>query len=463
MRIDNDNDSAFGGDEDFLWNIDAMFSPLQPLAGTKREVHHLGDDVLATAQGQPLASVEVGLSLGSKAYPSEHIDPRVLCCTHCPEPCPEPCNQRPSKRRASATKVGEYHNLAVDLNTSTDCQFLEQCFDKFCRECMMESPCPPDCASPCRGDSCPEDEACFDPHCSQSPPECADGCVDPECTKLACPDQPCFCQKCDAQPCPLGDPNNECHFSHTAPTPVGTIYCYDNAPCHFQEGYHGHHDDLMFESYPCFSQNHAFTGVDNITATGATAPTLSRSNFDSLDHGFINGSPSEPTQANFSNCYLNISSEHCHLDGACCHGANRACGDTSLTPKQQMDLWNTAMSPRNVLANDFMNFGFNAEQSTGSIPLKGAPDALDPFSQIDPLYSLDDHSWMLLDSSISPTFEISDTRQHRPDFLNSGSLGDMPESTTVVPFRSAPNIKVGVSNGESADATGCVCKWSVSY
>lgn len=245
----SDRDSAFGDGDDFFWLKDftnPMFST-PAVAGTKRGAGGLMTDV-------------PGSGPGVAHQGAEHIDPSILCCDRCPEPCPQG-GVRPSKRRASAQKVGAYHNLTAELHSiEADCQFPDDCFEKFCQECNLDAPpCPPDCSVPvpCPADSeCSTPDACFDPHCDKEK-ECTDGCVDPDCTKLSCPEQPCFCQKCDDQPCPLGDPSNECHFAHTGPTTTGTIYCYDTAPCHFQEGYHGQDTPLSsFETYPCFSNTH---------------------------------------------------------------------------------------------------------------------------------------------------------------------------------------------------------------
>jgi hypothetical protein len=214
-----DHDSAFG-DDDFFWITNPMFST-PAVAGTKRAADDLTKAAAATSGPSAFEEHPNG---------TEHIDPSILCCDHCPEPCPERRAGRPTKRRASAQQVGAYHNLTADSHPiDADCQFPDDCFEKFCQECNLDAPpCPPDCSVPCPADTeCSTPDACWDPHCDTKEKECADGCVDPDCTKLSCPDQTCFCQKCDVQPCPLGDPTNECHSAHTAPTTTGTIYCYD--------------------------------------------------------------------------------------------------------------------------------------------------------------------------------------------------------------------------------------------
>jgi hypothetical protein len=53
------------------------------------------------------------------------------------------------------------------------------------------------------------------------------------------------------------------------------VYCYDTAPCHFQEGFHGNDDGLgSFETYPCFSQTHGYNTIaDDLTTIASSAPT----------------------------------------------------------------------------------------------------------------------------------------------------------------------------------------------
>ncbi|OAL50641.1 hypothetical protein IQ07DRAFT_509780 [Pyrenochaeta sp. DS3sAY3a] len=457
-RLDNDHDSAFG-DDDILGLSETMFSSLAPLAGSKRDADKLKDDDAQSSQpGGP-----------GHEYHSKHIDPRVLCCNHCPEPCPQVSEARPSKRKASAHKVGEFHSLSTDTQPpiDSDCQFPDDCFEKFCQECNLEAACPPDCAVPCSpectvpcpGDDCAEDEACFDPHCS-STPECADQCIDPECTKLACPDKPCFCQKCDAQPCPLGDPDNQCHFAHSAPTPVGTIYCYDNAPCHFQEGFHGHDNPLAsFETYPCFSQNHVFTGAEEDATTLASSvptPALSHSNYTSLDSAFGEISPA-PGHAAFSSCYLNIAAEHCHIDNSCCHGPRRACGDYPSASQQQLDLWNSSMAQGNGLANTFMNFNFNTSHPTSPVSMDRNHMSATPFSVDTPLLGFNDQQWMLTDPVFTDTYQESSMGINKLDFLASAVQSNLLGSHTATSAESTPAINSG-----SLDTHGSVCKWQHS-
>ena len=441
--LDIDRDSAFGDDDDnFFWSTTGSMFSLQPVTSTKRDADGLSNDAEIQAQNE--------ISQPKRPGEAGWVD---LCCTHCPEP--KVCGLRPTKRSASALEVGEYHSLPAEVNINTDCQFPDDCFEKFCQECNLDTSCPPDCALPCPGDDCPEDDACFNPHCNQKSLECTDGCVDPDCTKLACPDQPCFCQKCDAQPCPLGDPDNECHFAHTAPTPIGTIYCYDNAPCHFQEGYHGNNNGLTaFETYPCFSRTHGFPTKDGLATNAPTAPipALSHSNYTSLESAFKNEPSSTPGQSNLLDCYLQISSDHCHIDDSCCHGTKRACGDCPSASKQQLDVWNPSIAQDNGLANNFMNLDFTAIYPTSSMSMERNSN---PFSLENPILGYNDQSWMLTDSSFPNTFRIIGVDTNKLDFLTT-TLEEDAFAPSAAAVKTIPGsaLDTGSLKGQS-----CICRW----
>lgn len=436
----DDHDSAFG-DDDFFWTTNPMFAT-PVVAGTKRDAGDLTAEE-ATSSG-----------LREDQHGSEHIDPSILCCDHCPEPCPEARGVRPTKRRASAQQVGAYHNLTTETHPiDADCQFPDDCFEKFCQECNLDAPCPPDCVVPCPAETeCSTPDACYGPHCDTKEKQCADGCVDPECTKLSCPEQTCFCQKCDAPPCPLGDPTNECHFAHTAPTTTGTIYCYDNAPCHFQEGYHGQNNGLSsFETYPCFSPAHGYmNNADTATqASSAPTPVLSHSNYTSLESAFT--SEASPGPSNYSNCFLGVSADHCHIDNSCCHGTKRACGDCPSASPRQLDLWNNSMAQGNGLANNFMNFGLSSNPTS---PVTASPfgNGFDNSSML----GFNDSSWMFVDPSLSEPFQGDMMGANKLDFLASAVQQDLLASTSAV--RDTP-LDSSVDN--SSNAQSCVCKWYI--
>jgi hypothetical protein len=446
-----DHDSAFGDDELF-WTSASMF-PTTAVAGRKRDADNLRDD---GAQGpQP----------SGPSLMEDYLDPSILCCpTHCPSQCPEVYDVRPTKRRASAHVVSEFHHPTTESHQTIepDCQFPDDCFEKFCQECNLEPACPRDCSVPCPADDCPEDDACFDPRCTQKNKHCTDGCEDPECTKAAQPDHPCFCQKCDAQPCPLGDPNNECHFAHSAPTPVGTIYCYDTAPCHFQEGLHGHdHGLASFETYPCFSQSHGYNIIaDDLTTTGSSAPTpaLSHSNYTSLESAFTNEPSPAPGQAGFPlNCFLNVSGDHCHIDNSCCHGPQRACGEAPSASQQQLDLWNSSIASGNGLATNFMNFGFNPSLPTSPMSADRTSMTSNPFSLDNPMMGFNDQSWMLTDSAFPNAFETPQFGATKLDYLAAAVQTDLLRPSTTASIGSSAML--GAAG--SSDAQACVCKWYV--
>ncbi|KAH7085998.1 hypothetical protein BKA63DRAFT_560617 [Paraphoma chrysanthemicola] len=416
-----DRDSAFGED-DFFWLSDPMF-PTPAVAGTKRDAEVLTGEL-------PVSSS----SINANRDGAERIDP-VACCPECPEPCP---SVRPLKRRA----VGAYHNLTAETHPiDADCQFPDDCFEKFCQECTLDAPCPPDCAVPCPSETeCGTPDPCWDPHCEQKEKGCTDGCVDPDCTKLSCPEEPCFCQKCDTQPCPLGDPSNECHFAHTAPTTTGTIFCYDNAPCHFQEGYHTQSQDLAtFETYPCFSHDHGFNhpGDTATQASSAPTPALSHSNFTSLESAFTN--ETSPGPSNFPSCFLGVSADHCHIDNSCCHGSKRACGDCPSASPSQLDLWNSSIAQGNGLANNFMNFGLSSDPTS--------PITSTPFGNNMDL-GFNDNSWMFVDPTLSTPF---------PDMIGASKLDFL--ATAVQQELKPLSAERDTSTTDGLSNEQHVCRW----
>lgn len=446
-------------DEGFF---DSMFTSIAaPLAGSKRDAAVLSGDEASPQSQSPTQAT----GAGQREYPAEHVNPQVLCCSNCPE-------VRPSKRRASAHKVDEFHSRAVaELQPpiGTDQQFPDDCFEKFCQECNFDAACPPGCDLVCPGDDvcqapCTPDDACFDPHCSQSPKPCADGCVDPECTKLSCPDQPCFCQKCDAQPCPLGDPNNDCHFAHSAPTGAGTIYCYDNAPCHFQEQYPGHSGPLAaYETYPCYSQAHTHLDGDtaSIHASTAATPLLSPSNYTSLESAFNSEASPAPGQSTFANnCFLNISGEHCHIDNSCCHGPSRACGDHPSASQYNLNLWNSSIAHGNGLSNGFMNFGLNSHP-TSPMTMSGMSNGSIYNSHLDSSMMGFNNTWMLPDSSFGNNF--SSAGASKLDFLASAIQQEIMNplnSLTSTPSTDTNSItNTSRDNSIPSGDSTCICKW----
>jgi hypothetical protein len=431
----SDHDSAFGDDDQF-WLANPMFST-PAVAGAKRDAGDL--------------TAEDPTSLGQ----TKDIDALIDCCDKCPAPCPEGRAVRPTKRRASAQKVAAYHNLTAEHPIDADCQFPDDCFEKFCQECSLDAACPPECVVPCPADAeCSTPDACWDPHCDTKEVPCTDGCVDPDCTKLSCPEATCYCQKCGAQPCPLGDPTNECHFAHTAPTTTGTVYCYDTAPCHFQEGLHGNNDSLAsFETYPCFSHTHGFmNNSDNATQpSSAPTPVLSHSNYTSLESAFT--SEASPGPSNFSNCFLGITGDHCHIDNSCCHGSKRACGDCSTGSPSQLDIWNSSMAQGNGLANNFMNFGLS------SMPT--SPMSANPFGNgyDNSMLGFQDNSWMFVDPSLSTPYQGDMSGLNKLDFLASAVQQDLMASTLA--GRDTRNDSISTSAQDTSDTQQCVCKWYV--
>jgi hypothetical protein len=329
---EDDCDSTFGEGYDLG---DLMFFPLPvPVAGTKRSADHvLLDNAQPTGPGVPVET----------EHQAEHNERQGQSCSSCqPEPAADP---RPSKRKASALKVGEYHALGDYSNL--DHQFPTDCFEKFCQDCDADAACNSPCALPCEDTGCAKDDVCCDPHCDPAQ-ECLDSCADPECSKISCPDIPCFCQTCNAQPCPLEELGEECISAHTPPNPSGTIYCYDDAPCHFQGGSQNFaHPTLpAYDGYQCCPQSDGSFAQGNVTAhpSCTNTPTLSPSNYTSLESVFSARSPPFHGASFNANCFLNISDDHCHVGGSlCCHGSSRECGDYSSAPQDRFDFYNLSL------------------------------------------------------------------------------------------------------------------------
>ncbi|ORY13700.1 hypothetical protein BCR34DRAFT_480669 [Clohesyomyces aquaticus] len=474
---DNDCDSAFGEDI-FFWSTDAMFPQPASVAGTKR-----GSDN-ATGTLQPASS---GISF-EKEHRAEHIDPRNLCCCTCPEPpvCEAVADPRPAKRTASVSKVAEFHQTdggPLDHISNSDHQFLDTCFDNFCQGCDFDITCPDPCPVPCPGDvACSPEDACWDPHCDPhcDQGECVDLCGDPECTKVSCPNDPCFCQACEAISCPLGDPTSDCHQAHSAPTTSGTIYCFDNAPCHFQGGEKYSHLSLpACDGYQCFSQDHRDLGQCNVTTTtqasNVATPALSPGNYTSIS-GLSNQSSPIPVAPSASNCLLNIPFDHCHLDQSCCHGNTRTCGEFSAFPQDQLNIWGSALLQCNNFdkGGSYPMFNFDLQtsqpQSTLSFRARPATSTTHSFGGdiSDSSFSFDSTYWMLPESHFTETFSGPQAASNnRLDCLASAIQDEMLDTITPQlknePLEDISVPEIRRSTTASTDPSkDCVCKWQHS-
>jgi len=447
-----------------------MFASLSaPLAGTKRGVE---DDTLNDYQ--PAAPGPAAVK-EHRAGLCEHIDPRMLCCRTCPEVscCETVLDSRPSKRRASSHKVAEFH-VPADKNpiTGLEQQFPDDCFSEFCQDCELEPACTSPCALPCPGDEqCSSDDACCDPHCEQV--ECLDKCADPACTKISCPADPCFCQKCDAHPCPLGDLESECHLAHTAPTTTGTIICYDNAPCHFQAGYHGFDPNLAaYETYPCFSPSHGtLSHSDTAQASNIATPCLSSANYTSLESTFSDHSSPIPGRESALQCFLNIPFDHCHFGSSCCHGSTRECEDDPTTSQNHFDVWNSTFTQNSGLENSFLNFGFQPSQPNGSLSLDMTTDThATTFNNglQNHMSSFDNSSWLFTDSHFPNVYQTSMPMPNdKLAFLASAVQDEVMKPITPKPKPSpldndlsSPSRSVTSNSNESSEI--CICKWQHS-
>ncbi|KAF1970321.1 hypothetical protein BU23DRAFT_556983 [Bimuria novae-zelandiae CBS 107.79] len=425
LQLD-DCDSAYGGD-DYFFFPESMFVLPTPLAGSKRDVNH------------------VILSESTSAAPGIAAEKSTLGTCDTKPGCPSCEDGRPSKRQASAVKVGEYHD-------DPDQQFPDLCFEQFCQGCDLDTAsCSSPCALPCPGDEqCSEEDACWDPHCAEV--ACKDQCADPECTKSTDIDDPCFCQKCDAQPCPLGDPDSECHFVHSAPTAAGTIYCYDDSRCHFQEGQHGYDPHLAdYESYPCYSQARNTLNYCHTTthASSAATCTLSPGNYTSIESAFSSHQSPTPNLAGDAQCYLNIPGAHCHIDNSCCHGKTRACGDYPTAPQEHIDLWNASIAQGNGLANDFLNFGLQSSQSEASYSAAPIHPSMNIFdnSHNDPMYGFNDSTWLLPQSHYSDVFQ------------SAGKSAKLGFDISAARLEPKPDVQLDSTSESTDTCQSCTCKW----
>ncbi|PVI02080.1 hypothetical protein DM02DRAFT_641540 [Periconia macrospinosa] len=331
VQLDFDHDSAYE-DDDLLWSSFMLPSP-PSLVGTKRsaDVH----DPKTTAQSSTSAR-----------------DCRACENAGCFNSLTD---VRPSKRIASAIDVGAFHTSGdepVGGSCEPEEQFPDICFEKFCQDCSWETP----CNSPSQ---CDQQYCVQKGHCDQQP--CADLCVDPECTKQSGNNDPCFCQSCDVQPCPLGNPSEECHVTQPGlPTSAANaIYCYDSASCSLPHEGNGLNTGLLpFETYPCYLPSHNAMDNDYSTAHTSNAATPPLSCHTPLDSVF-SAQPSPAPNQPYTNgaCFLNIPAEHCHIDNSCCHGETRACGEDPTAPSEYLDLFQKSLAPVNDLANNFTDFG----------------------------------------------------------------------------------------------------------
>lgn len=465
--LDNDCDSTFG--EDFsLWD-DYMFSPTSaPLAGTKRDADNIIINPKTIGSGLP----------ADREHQVEQTDPRTVCCSTC---CPEQASVAvadgpPSKRRASAQKVAEFHNTAggpSTLTLNTDLQFPEICWEEFCQthSACTSSP----CALPCPGDAeCSQEDACWDPHCDQGQ-QCSDQCNDPECSKSSCSNDTCFSQKCAAQPCPLGDPSNDCHLAHSAPDTSGTIYCYDNAPCHFQNGHHFSHSNLpTYEGYQCFSQSHGSLEHCNVTAqpSNISTPVLSSSAYTPLHSTFSPQSSPTPGPGPSTNCFLNIPFDHCHLDpNTCCHGSTRAHGDFSTASQDQFEIWKLSLGSTNDLSGSngytMMDFGMQSNQSASTLsftlPSSAANTATLSSDLSTNMLGFDNSSWMLPDAPFSTAFPVSDSDpNNKLDYLASALQEDTLKQDLLKTEDDASLFDTRPMTSTSSDScAACVCRWQL--
>ncbi|KAF1995928.1 hypothetical protein P154DRAFT_580461 [Amniculicola lignicola CBS 123094] len=469
---DEDCDSTFGEACTPFWTDPMFTAPSPPLAGTKRVA---GDGIDDSRTAVPGAT---------------DTDPRALCCHTCPEQpvCEADPNSRPLKRRALESDL--HHTSCEHLNSNVDHQFLDTCFQEFCQGCDFEEDCTDSCALPCPGEGacspaveccpgegacspvveccpgegqCSPEDACWSPHCEDEceQNECADKCVDPECSKISCPNVPCFCGKCDAKPCPLGGPSNECHQAHSAPTASGTIYCFDNAPCHFQPGDQFSHTNLpAYDNYQCFSSGHVtLDHVNGATHPSTTAtPALSPGNYTSLASL---STQSSPTLGQSSSCFLNTPFEHCHINESCCHGPSRDCGEYPTAPQNYSSAWDAAGG------NLFLtNYGHVSQTPNHNFSTT-QPGAFNGVFAED-MFGFNTTTWTFPDSHYSSAYTSSESEfQNKMDSLTLMTHHSVAEASTALP-QSTVKLQESESTSMikqeiSPDAPqSCICCWEHS-
>ncbi|KAJ4332136.1 zinc-finger protein [Didymella glomerata] len=360
-------------DEGFF---DSMFTSLAaPLAGSKRDA--------ATLSGT-----------GQREYPAEHVNPQVLCCSHCPE-------VRPSKRRASAHKVGEFHKLTAESHPpiGTDQHFPDDCFEQFCQDWDPNNDC----------------------HFAHSAPT-GTGTI--------------FCYD-----------NAPCHFQEQYPSHTGPLAHYETYPC--------------FSS----AHTHLNGDTTSTHASTAPTPLLSPSNYTSLESAFTSESSPVPGQAAFANnCFLNISGDHCHIDNSCCHGPSRACGDHPSASQHNIDLWNASIAQGNGLSNGFVNFGLHS-QPTSPVTMGGMANGTMFNNQFDNsmmgFSSSSSTSWMLPDSTFDSFSHGMGTS--KLDFLASAIqqeiMNPMNSLTTTPSIDTTSILDPPTNTTTPVGDAACVCKW----
>ena len=440
----------------------------------------------------------VSASAVADEYPTEqHIDPRALCC-NLNDVCYSGANAnvnangRPSKRRASVSRVAQFHQpdptapLTTTTTTTTPATTnhslekdplanteYESCFDNFCQSCDFNTPCAEPCpvpcpAVPCPGDTgCSEADACFNPECSQVP--CLTGCADPECTKVTCPQEPCFCQKCDAPPCPMGDPENECHLAHSAPSSSGTIYCYDNKNCHFQGGLHHPmsasvtHGLYNTSRFPPSHEPFGTCNFQNQSFAGMTPA----SGFPSTGYNFRNDSiPSA------QNCAL------CHAGNTCCHGPLPNCNQ--CFPPNQYTAWSSTFTPNTEshipAALCLTSLGASQHLSQRINPLQVRTPMLENPHHSGTSSNLSSSPWMFNDAHLSSSglqaqsltiqalqeaalLDLAYAYPKRPPAASPFLKAETSDTDSPLNSHSSSQNPTGFQTPDSPDPNSCVCKW----
>lgn len=437
-----------------------MLQQPPPLASAKRSA-----DALVEAS-RPAAP---GLGLHTE-YRSEHVDPRQICCSR-PNCCPElaDCDaviERPSKRAALSLKPGDHAGGHPNAEIESEQAFLDKCYETFCYEC-------PPCASP----KCAPSEVCFDPHCAQGD-ECADQCSDPACSKGYCPEAPCYCSKC----CPLascvGDLSaQECHINHAAPDTSGSAYCFNNAPCHFNE-YNHHFTAPAYDGYQCSFGGNSALAQCNVTAQPSvqSTPALSPGTYTSLGSAFSSESSPFLGPGAVQSCLLNIPDAHCHKDNSCCHEPLQSCEQNLLLPQNQLGCGNftTGQETKGGYGDNCFSFSYGTQQnlhpghSTWNLSTPGYSDLHCQGN----FNAQGTNPWMNQTNNRTVPI-LSDPGPHdKLAYLASAAQENFQDPTNALPPQQGPQeplsasaqikLETPFSSAPSPAPTPCQCKWELS-
>ncbi|KAJ4301872.1 zinc-finger protein [Kalmusia sp. IMI 367209] len=408
----NDCDSAYGGDDYHSWP-DPMFPVPAPLAGSKRDAN-------SAIVSEP-KSTAPGLAADTGIW-AEQGDPSAQSTRDSKPGCPSCEDGRPSKRKAAAVRVGEYHNVAADQpTTNSDQQFPDLCFEQFCQ-------------------GVPKKTHAGTPIARKYPAPIT----------VSIPNarrRPTSTIRASVRSAMLNHVHLEIRI--TSVTSL-TLRLLGQAP------------------------STATTTHDVTSRKGNTGMILSclgtkpiRVTLRLMNRWSILMEPLTPLvwlHPYYRPCYLNIPIEHCHIDNSCCHGESRACGDCPTAPQEHLDVWNASIAEGNGLANNFLNFGLHTGQPATAFSLGSSNHNMSMFddSLNSPMYGFNDTTWLLPQSHYSDAFQSVGPDSTKIDFNLSAARLETPkpEQQLLLPSGNRPSSNgTGTSDVSTEDPQTCVCKW----